>query len=315
MTISAKIIADSEIEGLAPSEQKRLTTFELRYPRFIHAEFMTHRVISRNASSSRAIPVDRMIRMIEEDPAIPIEFGRNQKGMQSAGEHNAPVFGDAHPAHGGTHLEQHTPQEAWLCAMRDAIRWACRFNEAGYHKQVVNRILEPYSHIKVVATATNWENFFALRAHPDAQPEIQQLAHAMLKAMGDSVPVHRPRDPSDPDAWHLPYIWESERAEKASWTSVDGTLLLRKMSAARCARVSYFTHEGVVPPPEKDEALYDRLVGSKPLHASPLEHQARPAVSMGGEAPLQGNFTGWVQFRKMHAGEFSTYKIPRRWRK
>jgi hypothetical protein len=294
MTISAKIIEDSEFLG------KRLTTFELRYPRFIHAEFMTHRQLSRNASSSRAIPVARMIEDVEADPAIPVEFGRNQKGMQSAGEHSEPV--KVFDFQMGCYTEAYKvgPREAWLYAMSQAVHMARNFDAAGYHKQVVNRILEPYAHIKVVASATEWGNFFALRAHPDAQPEIQELALAMREALHRSISVPRsPRNKNNELGWHLPYITARERADMPLED-------LQKVSAARCARVSYTTHEGKPSTLEQDLALYERLSGAKPPHASPLEHQARP-LSSPGERPLQGNFSGWVQFRKMHPGECGDY--------
>lgn len=303
MTISAKIVADSR-RGESGS---RLTTFELYYPRFIHAEFMTHRLISRNASSSRATPVATMIKAIEDDPAMPIEFGKNKKGMQSGGEHDAEI--DFYSEYEAFRLK-YTKEQLWLEeAMRYAIKCAKAFNEAGYHKQVVNRILEPYSHIRVLATATEWENFFALRAHPDAQPEIRVLAEKMLEVMRKSLPIIRTgTDPDDINNWHLPYISDVERSSMASRIAPElREGRLQKMSAARCARVSYFNFDGSNARETKDLELYEKLAGSVPLHASPLEHQAFPCPA--DRPGLQGNFKGWAQFRKMHENESSSYAI------
>jgi len=293
MTITAKVIADS-IGPFSP----RITTLQLRYPRFIHAEFMTHRVFSRNASSSRAIPVEKQIEMIREDTAMPSHWGKNQSGMQADEESDAGVIivPEVEPYGNAVYG---TAQQAWEQARDRAIVIAERFVEAGYHKQIVNRILEPYSHISVVVTATDFDNFFHLRRHKDAQPEIKILADAMFDAMEASTPtklaVHD---------WHLPYVTDEERAKYDIGDQI-------KMSVARSARVSYLTHDGVSPDVIKDMALYDRLVGSVPLHASPAEHQAKADTviyDMSGlktfERPdLHGNFTGYIQYRKTLADE------------
>ena len=266
-TITAKVIEDSIAENGV-----RLTTLQLCYPRFIHAEFMTHRVFSRNASSSRAIPVAKMIEQVRNDPAMPIHWGKNQPGMQ-ANEQLAP-------------LAQEGARQLWMQAARDAAATAQVMADMGLHKQVANRILEPYQWMHVIVTATEWENFFELRNHPDAQPEIHALAKVMHHAFAASGCLSL-RD----GQWHLPYVTRAERAEH-----YDNIELLLKLSAARCARVSYLTHDGQEPSIEKDVALYDRLVGSKPLHASPIEHQATPLA----EADMwSGNFRGWLQNRKL----------------
>lgn len=266
-TITAKVIEDSIAENGV-----RLTTLQLCYPRFIHAEFMTHRVFSRNASSSRAIPVAKMIEQVRNDPAMPIHWGKNQAGMQ-ANEELAP-------------MAQDSARQLWMQAARDAASVAQVMADVGLHKQVANRILEPYQYMHVIVTATEWENFFELRNHPDAQPEIHALAKVMHFALAESRPVQRQEN-----EWHLPYV---TRAERVAFNN-DLDLLL-KLSAARCARVSYLTHDGQTPSVEKDVALYDRLVGSKPLHASPIEHQATPLP----EADMwSGNFRGWLQNRKI----------------
>jgi thymidylate synthase ThyX len=274
LSISAKVIADS----IAP-HGICITTLELCYPRFIHGEVMTHRVFSRNAMSSRAIPVAKMIEQVRNDPAMPIHWGKNQPGMQAhvelTGEERLRAIG------------------RWKLAAEAAANHAEVMLEIGAHKQVVNRLLEPFQWMRTIVTSTHWKNFFELRDHPDAQPEFGALARAMKDAMNASTPVERPPvdDPDmDPtDAWHLPYVTVGERA------AYDIEYLL-KMSTARCARVSYLTHDGLIPDIGKDIELYDRLVGSRPIHASPCEHQAVPEAYPDTKS---GNFTGWTQHRQL----------------
>lgn len=297
MTITAQIIADS----ISP-EGIRLTTMQLRYPRFIHAEFMTHRVFSRNASSSRAIPVARMIEDLRRDPAMPVYWGSNKPGMQA-----------------GEELTMHTLLGAkcvWIAAMEDAIKHAETLIDAGLHKQIANRILEPWAHINVVVTATDWDNFYDLRRHADAQPEIKVLADAMFEAMEASEPEHQ-----SPGSWHLPYITNDDHDEANKYCRARRVTrdlpsykelverVLLPVSVARCARVSYLTHDGRQTTVEEDLALYERLVGSAPIHASPAEHQATPDVwerfegiahnSGWQESHNHGNFKGWIQYRKL----------------
>ena len=281
MTIQAKIIEDS-----ISAEGKRITTFQLLYPRFIHAEVLTHRVFSRNASSSRAIPVTKMLAMVKEDPAMPIHWGRNQPGMQAKEEL---LLGDRYLA-----------EVLWREAAQKAASVAERMVELGLHKQIANRILEPFQHISVVLTATDFDNWFELRAHPDAQPEIQALAIEMQKAIAESIP--RELKPSE---WHLPYVTTEERNDGFFKKNPE---LLRQISAARCCRVSYLRHDGTAASISDDLALCEKLVGAKPLHASPFEHQATPDIFNevhGYHSPeLYGNFVGWCQYRKMIEGRF-----------
>lgn len=289
MTSTAKIIADS----ISP-KGIRLTTMQLRYPKFIHGEFMTHRMFSRNASSSRAIPVERMIEDVMRDPAMPVYWGKNQAGMQAR-----------------TELNQQERDEAirlWLQARDNAINTADRMVSLGAHKQIVNRIIEPWLHINVVVSATDWANFHALRRHPDAQPEIKALADAMWEAQQASTPERL-----QPGQWHLPYfdlrkdvnlLPTRPEGDVTPWSDWFNTLAI-KVSVARCARVSYLTHDGKQPNVEEDLKLHDRLVGSTPLHASPAEHQATPDTGIGRwDHPSEhGNFRGWRQYRKMLPNE------------
>ena len=260
MTITAKIIADSITE-----DGNRLTTMQLMYPRFIHSEFMTHRVFSRNASSSRAIPVTKMVESILKDPAMPIHWGKNQPGMQADEE-----------------LDESYREECriqWLQAMDDACLHASVLDHLGAHKQIANRLLEPFQHIHVVVTSTEWDNFFALRDHPMAQPEFQELARKMHELYETNTPKLIAFG-----GWHLPYTQES-----------DGLLLHRKIvkSAACCARVSYTNHEGKETTEEEDSKLYLRLIMADPPHMSPVEHQA---MAVPGDK-FYANFRGWRQHR------------------
>jgi thymidylate synthase ThyX len=272
MNITAKVVEKS-----ISSDGKIITTMQLRYPRFIHSEFMTHRLFSRNASSSRAIPVSKMINQVINDPATPVHWGANQAGMQAHSEINNTAEAKA----------------AWLAAAVSAAKHAEVLNALGLHKQVVNRILEPFQFISVIVTATEWENFYSLRDHEDAQPEIQALAKAMKNAndLVPAVPRSVLSEPHRAETWHLPYVSQIEREKFA-----DDAETLCQISAARCARVSYLTHDGKAPNLNDDIALFERLVGGTPLHASPIEHQARPANS---PLDLSRNFRGWIQFREI----------------
>lgn len=262
MATSANIVADS----IGPSGV-RIVTMELIYPRFIHAEFMTHRVFSRNASSSRAIPVKRMLAQVWSNPAMPIHWGANQAGMQ-ADEELQP-------------FRKAAARFLWKAAGRAMCVPVWLMSKIGLHKQVANRLLEPWQHIHVVVTATEWENFFALRCHNMAQPEIKALADAMKTAQAWSRPVDL-----KVGEWHLPYVNAVERSR----LSTDDAI---KVSAARCCRVSYLNHGGLVSTDTEDFRLYDRLMGAEPPHMSPIEHQAEATVHVWRYA----NFISWRSHR------------------
>lgn len=303
--LEAKIICDS-----ISKEDIRLITFQLRYPKFIHSELMTHRKFSRNASSSRAIPTKKLIEEVTTDAlrASPVFWGKNQPGMQAAEELSEErTLGEV--VH---YSPKWAAQNQWEIAAWNAAKSAERMLELGVHKQIVNRILEPFSHINVVVSATEYMNFFGLRLDPGAQPEINALAELMWIAWNESEPK-----PLFPGEWHLPYITKEELDLASSATD---TLL--KVSVARCARVSYLSFEtGKKSTIDEDLKLYDRLMGAQPLHASPAEHPATPDHWFDGhdykdnqgnvcwvpphwEHPSQhGNFTGWRQARKMIKGE------------
>lgn len=284
LTLSGKGCSVSVIE--ASKSQKNsssLITFSLTYWRAIHGEFMTHRDFSRNAQSSRAYPTHKLLEKVRSEPAGPIHWGKNQPGMQAHEEHDA-LIADPHT---GEMVDRHT---AWERAAADAAGWAEAFSDAGYHKQLVNRLIEPFSTITTLVTATNYDNWYALRAHADAQPEIQDLAYTMLKVLPSiEYRVLPQKSLRDPRAWHLPFISMPERQNSPIYD-------LLAMSAARCARVSYLTHDREGPTLAKDLDTYKKLVAAEPLHASPLEHQAYNS----GESESSANFRhGWVQQRRM----------------
>lgn len=250
----ATVIADSEyVAG------ERITTLELVYPRYIHSELMTHRAFSRNASSSRATPIEVTAKEAMFNPVFFDKVCANQKGMVG-GEELSPE-----------ELERFKKDWDDL-AFRVGAEIMNMYHRYGIHKQTLNRALEPWSRIRTLVTATDWDNFFNLRLAPDAQPEIQSLAKAMKAAMNKS----------EPRKWnlHLPYVTEQE-----VYANPD----LWKVSAARCARVSYARLDGKPTDIEADIALADRLLESK--HLSPFEHVAE---ARGGR---YANFTGWQSYR------------------
>ena len=291
--ITAKIIAQTHNKYLGTT----LTTYELEYPRFIHAELMTHRVFSRNSASSRAIPVKAMLENIRQNLAMPVHWGKNQAGMQ-AKEELDPVTKVGAKVH-------------WNKSADAALFYAESLNELGTHKQIVNRITEPYQHMKVVVSATEWNNWFALRNHPDAQPEIQELAAKM-------VDIHFNFDYNE-DTYHIPYVTVTRDNrffdENDNQISLEDAL---KISASCCAQVSYRKND---PSLEKADMVFDRLINSKPVHASPVEHQAFPMIPVNyidnpldwfdiegvthidkyGQ-PWSGNFCGFSQYRQMIDG-------------
>jgi Thymidylate synthase complementing protein len=302
MPYEAKVLAHSVNHDAPP-----LFTMQLRYPKFLHAEELTHRVLStssemietvsipdgfmydrnlsRNASSSRAVPVPRLIEDIRRDPAEPLFWGKNQAGMQAAEE-----LDDA---------AKRLAQNIWRSNREACIRDALDLHALGAHKQLVNRLVEKHGYINVVVTATNWSNFFALRRHEGAQPEIRYLADLIWEAQQASTPKVLKLG-----QWHLPYVSDEDRRQVMFRYPGQAPLCwdeLIKLSVARCARVSYLTHEGKPPSIDDDLALYDRLVGSMPLHASPAEHEATPDRWIDGDwehPELHGNLTGYIQHRK-----------------
>lgn len=259
MAYSARVLLDST----SPAGI-RLTTLEVTFPRFVLAEFNTHRNFSRNSASSRAVPTSKLLEKAQNDPVFPLEWGRNKAGM-SADDVLEPA-------------DEERAKEVWLSARDATVEHARRLMELKVHKQELNRILEPFLWHTVIVTSTEWENFFALRCGPTAQPEIREAALRMRAALTASTP-----QPVANGEWHLPLLQDDER-------TLDITTQ-KKISAARCARVSYLTHGGTREI-EKDLELHDRLKHDR--HLSPFEHVATPAP----DTDFHANFRGWIQMRR-----------------
>lgn len=280
MGYDCKIVADS-INGVGC----RLTTLEISYPRIVHAEFMTHRVKSRNAGSNRAIPVIKLISAVTDDPFIPLSWGKNQKGMQMG--------------------EEFSPEETerfntlWLRARNYSVAVAKRLMDAGVHKSLPNRLLEPWQYIKVIVSATEWANFFNLRIDDDAEQHIRRIADMIYECQYYSQPLY-----VAPGKWHIPMLRDGDQEDIKRYVIAAGEmpepLTLEQytlmVSAGRCARVSYLTHNGVRDIAE-DIRLCTDLVTSG--HWSPLEHQARAR----SDSEWSANFRGWKQYRKLFVSE------------
>jgi Thymidylate synthase complementing protein len=271
--ISAKVICDSIGEN-AP----RLTTFLTISPRFVHAEVLRHRLMSFSVSSSRAIPIRHKIAEARDDAlrAEPLYWGCEKKGMSPG----AALGGD----------DLNTAKQLWRDAALYAADTAEKMAATGTHKSIINRLLDTYTHCHCLITCAEpgLQNYFGLRLAPDAEPTLRELARAMWSAWSESEPRKLA-----PGEWHLPYISPDE--------GLDTSFAL-KVSAARCARVSHLSFAtGKRSTVDEDLALFDKLVGAQPIHASPCEHPATPDDQYRPE--LWGNLQGWVQFRKTLPGE------------
>ncbi len=267
--ITAKVVKHSITE-----QGQEIVTFELEYPRIVHSEFMTHRVISKNSASSRAIPILTMIKAVWNNPAAPSHWGKNQAGMSAKEEL--------------TGVRKWAAQKVWNLASKVNCGLAYLLFKIGTHKQIANRITEPFSHIKIVATATSWDNFFILRDHEAADPTIHELAQAAKEALKNSAPKLLKAG-----EWHLPYVDIN--------LPIDEAL---KLSASLCAQTSYRKADDSL---EKAQSIFGRLVDTFPVHFSPTEHQARPLEGVDDELVTHvdklgrawsGNFCGWGQYRQ-----------------
>lgn len=302
--IVARIVADS-----INKNGNRITTFELEYHRFIHSELMTHRLFSRNAMSSRAVPVSKMIEQVRNNPATPIHWGKNQAGMQAAEVLVEESLDNA---------KRQWKQSAIYAASQAEI-----MSSIGSHKQIVNRLLEPFQTMKTVLTATEFDNFFWLRCDSDAQPEIQELANCMFEAMKQSEP-----EVLESEQWHTPYvehIFKGGKFESYCLTDEEDNVIkllteeeAKAISASCCAQVSYRTLNNTY---EKAMDIYSKLASGRKVHASPFEHIATPMeypshkrfpelameystlesgvthCDVDGKA-WSGNFKGWIQLRQ-----------------
>ena len=272
--IKAEVVLDTIWNG------ERITTLQLRLPRFILAQLNTHRAFSRNTASSRAIPTSKLLEMVKNDAVQPVYWGKNQAGMQASEEVDAET-------------KEKALQE-WQLAALNASKTAEKLLELGLHKQIANRILEPFMWAETIVTATEWDNFFKLRLHEDSQPEMQELARCMKEAMDNSEPVK--------SKIHLPYITPDEMEDYVRGSVTTDSESLNEylylyfvpISAARCARVSYLNHDQSNPVIEKDLATAEKLISAG--HWSPFENQA---YALPEVIPCR-NFIGWKQARTLY---------------
>lgn len=312
-----KVIADS----LAPCG-RRLTTITATYPRFIHSEILTHRDRERNSASSRAIPFTTMVQRIQNEPVIPLQWLSEQRGMQGGAEipealrplaraiwltARDEAAGHSHRLHdieryvldgaGGwrNYGKYLTPDEIDALVLYSGIP---DMPDIKVHKSLPNRIVEPWMWMTVVMTATEWKNFFRLRCHPDAEIHFQKIAGMIRNALDTSQPIKKPASQTiNPDGWHLPFILDDDWASIAAICKPGEFVPLHyacRISVARCARVSYLTHEGKRDI-EKDLKLFTDLAnGSGFGHWSPHGHVAQACSTLERSGP----FIGWKQFRK-----------------
>ena len=261
--VYAKIVEDSINE-----KGDRLITYELQFWRPILAEVNTHKVLSKSAGSSRAIPLKRRLKQVRENPALPIHWGSNQPGMQARAELTGARRWAAH--------------RVWDFHRYVTIGCAMALDKIGLHKQVGNRLMEVYVWQKYLVSGTQWENFFRQRDHEDAQPEFAAVARCMNEARNSSEPkLLRAGE------WHLPYVSEEERK---SFSNED----LITFSMARCARTSFEKYDGGDPDWDADRRTAERLKTARPPHFSPSEHQATPIYDLLQDGK---NYVGWQQYR------------------
>lgn len=298
--IEVKIVKDST-NWLS----SRLTTMVLSYPRYIHSELMTHRVFSRNASSTRAIPYNTFKETTKKEFFYPI-WTFNQKGMQGKIIDELETINSAN--------------EIWENIYGLISPELDKLYQLGIHKQNINRLMEPYQCIKVLVTSTNWSNFLNLRNHKDAQPEIQELAKKIDKALKENEPEYL-----KPGQWHVPFDGH-HIIDLSSDKKVFGLEESLKISVARCARISYNSVNGSSSTLERDMELFDKLISANPKHLSPTEHQAcvpkedqldgfncyyTKKFNSGNpewkyvKGPFHSNLEGWIQYRKLIENDLS----------
>lgn len=258
--ISAKVVADSISEA-----GQRITTLEVELPRIVLAEMNTHHDIMKNCSSTRAITLAKAIEQVEQNGFEPVYWGKNKSGM-AASEELEDIYG---------------AKVCWDLAKDKAVMYTETLCDRGLHKQIAGRLLEPFQMVKQVLTATNWDNFFNLRIHPTAQPEILMLAYKIYKAIEASKPTMLKSG-----EWHLPYV---DRGFEVTFKGdtvtyhvgdfgIEGFKYLtleeaKRISASCCAQTSYRNTDDSL---EKADSIFDMLVNVDVIHSSPAEHQATP---------------------------------------
>lgn len=326
--IKVEIVADS-----INQQSDRLISMVLTYPRIIHAEMMTHRMFSRNASSSRAVPVEKMIKAIRENTFCPFEFQKAHKGMQ-----------------GFEYFTGKGKQECidlWLESAELALQQAEKMKAKGISKQIINRILEPYQYYTMLITGSKecWDNFHSLRnpiynfSYDGKVPEdvfkskkevirglgigeyipeldktigeftdldwlkfnkgqaeihLMDLAEKIYDAMNESTPKQLVSG-----EWHIPF---EDKMDTTKWDldlaegHFDFSLAKVKVSTAMAARTSY-----TVVGDEKEIdykkmiELHDRLISQDPPHSSPMEHTCVCVTDEDYNKSFKGKEKGWFR--------------------
>jgi hypothetical protein len=296
--IKAEVIKKSTCQN-----DNTITTFQLFYPRFIHAELLTHKILVSNSASSRAIPVSKQIQTVCDDPVVPVEFGVNQPGMKADNTLMGQSYNDA--------------LQVWYNASCDSVLHARSFEMLGVHKQIANRVLEPFVWMHTIITGTEWANFYHLRrrvpGYDDAQPEIAELAERMWEAQNATEPTFL-----NPDQWHIPYVDFNPATNRYSVDGNEVTLeQALRISSSVCAQVSYRKADTSL---DKAERIWSQLIGGDRVHASPFSHQAKPIYHQWWDSlhwktipgvthqDVDGNlwsaqFKGWVMHRKLIKNE------------
>lgn len=288
----AGIVARVVAKSISEETKQEIITWELEYPRIIHSELMTHRAFSRNSASSRAIPIEKVIEQVLTNRAKPVHWGKNQAGMQAKEELQG--------------VDRNAVENLWDCAAEDMAFYAKAMASHGAHKQIANRIMEPFQFMKVIVTTTEKANFYWLRDHGDADPTIAELAKCMVEADKQAKLIYLLSGD-----WHVPYYKEGY------WLTHHGDSLedALAISSSCCAQVSFRKLDDSL---EKAQNIYDRLVKSEPVHASPFEHQASPIsrtdLGYGYDEDMwptgvthrdrnrnlwSGNFKNWIQHRQL----------------
>lgn len=313
--ISARIVADSRCPV-----GHRITTMEVIFPRFILAEFNTHRLFTRNSASSRAIPFKKMLRSVREQLFTPIAWQKDHSGMQ-----------------GTEYFEGRRVKLnnfIWKVASKLAIGAAWTLNKVGVTKQLANRILEPFMYHKVLVTATEFENFFNLRCpqytkagetYKSRKDMIRNHVYTILPPYEDTVAwlkfnkgmgeIHimdlaekmwdalNESTPTDLKAgeWHIPYgdDFDEEKIYELAYKQKPEALndeliqieneIRAKIATARCARLSYQTlGDNPVIDYNKDLDLFKTLFSSQ--HLSPFEHVAKAMDFKEAQSFIKGQY-------------------------
>lgn len=257
--IYAEVVAHSK----SPSGAE-IVTIAVKYGLFVHAEFLRHRMLSRGVKSNRAIPTKVIRSEVLNDPYIPVFLGKNKRGMQSVEEICLKRAGKA----------------IFLGARYPIVFAHWLLEKLGAHKEWTNRLLNPWQWVRETITATEFENLYALRLHPAAQRDIQQVVECIKDAIELSRLCNNVVE-LQPGEWHTPYLQQyRDLSGVLYYYDNDGKSLsiqqALEASTARCARSSYDKHDGTTTTWEYDTDLYCSLIADDPKHMSPAEHQATP---------------------------------------